>query len=47
MEFAQHYTGTRDFSLIDAAFNALGAIAGAVYIKYIQSGKTGRIKNGG
>jgi VanZ family protein len=43
MEFAQHYASTREFSLIDAAFNALGAIAGAGYIKYIQSRRNERI----
>ena len=47
MELAQHYASTRDFSLADAAFNVLGAIAGAVYIKYIQSKSTRRINNGG
>lgn len=47
MEFAQRFTATREFSLLDMAFNALGAIAGAAYIIYIQSGRTGRTKNGG
>jgi VanZ family protein len=47
MEFAQRYTSTREFSIIDAAFNILGAIVGVLYIKYIQSGSNRRINNGG
>ena len=34
MEVAQNFTDYRNFSLFDALFNTLGAVAAAVYIKY-------------
>lgn len=39
MEVAQHFAGTRSFSLWDQAANTLGALAAVVYIRFVAARK--------